>query len=170
PDDAAGAALDAEELVGQELGLAGVPAVGQNDHDRPPVDELWPVPVELGERLADLRPARPVADLGEPTEDLPVGAPAQVVADARETRREREGLDPAEDVLEREEKLEQEPAVEVHRPRDVAEQDEPDLLALPRAGPGSVPGSPPRRARPARRRRSIGRRPGPPRDGPRRSP
>src|SRR3989454_5379233 len=71
--------------------------------------------------------------LGEPTEDLPVGAPAQVVADAREARREREGLDPAEDVLEREEKLEQEPAVEVHRPRDVAEQDEPDLLALPLA-------------------------------------
>src|SRR5207247_753847 len=39
----------------------------------------------------------------------------------------------AEDVLEGEEKLEQEAAVEVHRARDVAEQDEPDLFALPLA-------------------------------------
>src|SRR5436190_12290193 len=133
PDDAAGAAFDAEELPGQELGLARVPAVGQDDHDRAPVHESRPFPVDLGERLADFRPARPVAHLGEPTEDLPVGAPAQMVGDTCEARREGERLDPAEDVLEREEKLEQEAAVQVHRAGYVAEQDEPDLLALPLA-------------------------------------
>src|SRR4030095_3095965 len=59
-----------------------------------------------------------------------VAPPAQSLGDARETRREDERLDPAEDALQREQELEQEAAVEVHRARDVAEQDQPDLLAL----------------------------------------
>src|SRR5256885_11521653 len=49
PDHAAGAALDAKELGGQQLGLAGVPAVGEDDHDRPPVHEPRRFPVERSE-------------------------------------------------------------------------------------------------------------------------
>src|SRR5215470_19510066 len=50
-----------------------------------------------------------------------------------EARGEREGLDPAEHVLQRVEELEQEPAVEVHRARDVAEEDQANFAppALP---------------------------------------
>ena len=71
--------------------------------------------------------------VGQPPQDLAVRASAQELGDAREPRREDERLDPAEDVLEGEQELEQETAVEVHRAGDVAEQDEPDLLALPLA-------------------------------------
>src|SRR6185503_21334449 len=68
-----------------------------------------------------------------------------------ESRGEGEGLDPPEDVLQRVEELEQEPAVEVHRARDVAQQDQPDLappalpppqlddLALHEVGPDAAP-------------------------------
>src|SRR6266478_6466665 len=42
---------------------------------------------------------------------------------------------PPDHVLEGVEELEQEPAVEVHRARDVAEQHEPDLLLLPPTAP-----------------------------------
>src|SRR5262249_62149813 len=65
-----------------------------------------------------------------PRPHLAIGPPAQRLGDAREPRREDERLDSPEDALQREQELQQEAAVEIHRARDVAEQDQPYLLAL----------------------------------------
>src|SRR5215470_17220693 len=53
-----------------------------------------------------------------------------MVGHPRQPRRKCKGLHSLEDVLQREEELEQEAAVEVHRARDVAQQDQPHLAAL----------------------------------------
>src|SRR6059036_1943054 len=71
-----------------------------------------------------------VPHVGQPPQNLALGASAQILGDAREPRREREGLDPAEDALQGEQELEQEAAVEIHRARDVTQQHEANLLAL----------------------------------------
>ena len=74
-----------------------------------------------------------------------------MLRDTRQSRGEREGLHPAEDVLERVQELEQEAAVEIHGARDVAEQHQPHLappalsspqlddLALHEVGPHAAP-------------------------------
>src|SRR5438105_7835393 len=128
PDEPRRAPTDPQELRREDLDVTRVPAVREDDHYRAPVEQVAPLPVEFGERGADPRSARPVPDVREPPQHLPVRSTPQVLGDSRESRREREGLDPAEHVLEGVEKLKQEPAVEIHRARDVAEQHEPDLL------------------------------------------
>src|SRR4030095_14183042 len=74
--------------------------------------------------------ARPVTDVLQPAEDFTIGSRLQILRDPGEVHRERERLHAGEHVLQREEELQQEPAVEIHRARDVAEQHESHLALL----------------------------------------
>ena len=130
PDHAARAALDAQQLRGEDVRVPGVPAVGEDDHDRAAVDQRRPAAIELRERLADPGAPRPVPHRGEPAQHLAIGARPQIVRDPRQPHRERERLHARERGLQREEELQEKPAVEVHRARDVAQEHQADLLAL----------------------------------------
>ena len=96
---------------------------------------LPPPRVELLRGLPDPRPTREVPHLGQPAQGLAIGRTLEMLGDPRESRGEREGLDAAEDVLERVEELEQEAAVEVHGARHVAEQHQAHLAPPPLPSP-----------------------------------
>src|SRR5262249_12849270 len=117
--------------------IARVPAVREHDHDRVAVQEPRPPEVEGAEALADLRSARPLPDVAEPGQGPPVRRVTQILGDPVKPGREDERLHPAEVVLHRIQKLEEQATVEVHRAGHVAEDDELRLLDLPLT-PGEV--------------------------------
>src|SRR5262245_29463220 len=129
PDHPASQSLQRQHLVRQDLGLARVPAVRQQEDDRVTVHEVPPAPIEFLQALADSRAPREVPDIREPSKRRPVRGPLQKLGDPGQTRGEREGLDPAEDVLECVKELEKEACVKVHRTGHITQEHEPHLLA-----------------------------------------
>src|SRR5262245_39253610 len=124
PDQAPGLQLKPACLASEQLGVAAIPAVTEDDHDRAPREPPAPPgAVELPERRADPGSPRPVGDRG--TGLLERSADVAVVerhGRARQPCREGEclGPDPSGDRgLERGEQHAREP---LHRARDVGDQ------------------------------------------------
>ncbi len=81
--------------------------------------------VERLDRLADARPARPVVDRRRhPVERRVDVVTAQQTGDAGQARGEDKRLNASAGVLERVGEIQQQPRVALHRPADVAEQDQ----------------------------------------------
>ena len=81
---------------GELVGVAAVPAVGQDDDDRAAADAPAVLAVERAQRLADARAARPVDDGAGGARQRAVGiAAGELARDARQPRAERERLDAA---------------------------------------------------------------------------
>ncbi len=139
PDEPVAVAAKARRLGRDERRIAAVPAVRHDDDDAArPQRPARPPQVELAERLADSRPARPVADrLGDAGEGAVPVAVAEQPRDAGELRPEHERL--SLDRGRRRERLDepqQQPRVALHRPGDVAQDDD---LARPLHGPPPDP-------------------------------
>jgi len=75
-----------------------------------------PIVAKLPQALADSRASGKVPHVREPSKRRPVRRPLQELRDPGQTGSEREGLDPAEDILERIKKLKKEARVKVHGP------------------------------------------------------
>src|SRR5262249_34325805 len=127
PEQPVRAALQPRDLVAQELRLAAIPPVADDEHDRAPAEHApSPLQVELPERPPDPRSPRPG---GHGARDLPeraVGvAPAHVPRDPGEAGAEDEGLGraarPRGEAVDEEE---EEPRVTLHRSADVGEDDD----------------------------------------------
>src|SRR5579884_996452 len=123
PDQAMGHAVQPGQLPRQELGVASIPAVADQDHDRPVAQHpAGPAPVEVGQRLADPGAPAEVVDLPAHLVQRPIDvAAAQHARDACEAGGEHEGLDvlaAGHGVGEDQEQ----PRVALHGAADVAEQ------------------------------------------------
>src|SRR5262249_26849881 len=107
----------------------------EDQHDGSPIHQVPPAVIELAYRLADSRPARPVAHLGQSAERLFIGWSAEQLGYSGQAGGEGEGLDSPGDVLERIHKLEEGTAGEIHGARDVAEEHQANLPPPPRPAP-----------------------------------
>src|SRR3990172_5705242 len=113
PDQPPGATPDLSKLSLQERRLTRVPAIREDQDDGPSIQQARPVlAIESGQALSDLRSPRPVTHRAEIPERPQIRAAPKVGGDVRQTRAEGERLNAAERVLEREEELEEKPAVE----------------------------------------------------------
>ena len=138
PDDRCAVRAQARHLLRELLRLAAVPAVGEQDHHRAAADPAAVLAVELRDRLADPRAARPVVDRGRGARQRAVGvAAAQLAGDARQPRPEHERLDAGARGDARLHVLQQHPRVRRHRARHVADQHEPPRAAAPARGSGA---------------------------------
>ena len=131
----------------EDCGIAGVPAVAQDDDRGAAIEEARPADAQRLEALADFRPARPstVGTRARALERLAIALPRERIRNAHEPCAERERLDARERVLERVEHLQQESAVQVHRPRHVAERRRARVRRSLRCRRARRIGSPPRR-------------------------
>src|SRR5438270_3846561 len=144
PDEPATAGLDRLQRRSELGGVAGIPTVAEHDDDGAPVHQPGPVGVERGEAGADARPAGPVVHpLREVAQRACEGSLAQGIGDAQERSGKGEALHARYRPLQRIEELQQQTAVEVHRPGNIAKRDDPRPARLApsepqleRLGPG----------------------------------
>ena len=100
PDQTASLQLQPPSLAGKELGIAPVPAVAEDDHDRPAGQAAAsPDPIELAKRRADPGSARPVADsrpgLLQRPADIPIAERgSRAASGSSRRRRPRPGFPP----------------------------------------------------------------------------
>src|SRR5437868_5374582 len=126
PDEPAAAGLDRLQRRSELCGVASVPAVAEHHDDGAPVDKPRPLRVERGEAGADARSAGPVVHpLREVAQGADEGPLAQRFGDAQERSGKGEALHARYRSLQRVEELQQQAAIEVHRPGDVAEGHDP---------------------------------------------
>ena len=133
PDEGVRGSRETCHLARHELGSLALPAVRHDQHHRSARERAPSVGVvELGERGADARAAPPVVDCGAAA--LERGrriATGQLGGEARQRRAEREHLDAGPGADRRVEEQQERARVRVHRPGDVAQDDQlsRDVLA-----------------------------------------
>src|SRR5215208_8158604 len=76
PDQRVSATGETRHLRAELLGVATVPAVREQYHDRAATEAPAVLAVERGERVADARPARPVAGSARSTVERAIGVAA----------------------------------------------------------------------------------------------
>ena len=128
------ASLQPRDLFTQHLGIAAIPAVGDEQHDRPAAQRApHPLLMELANRRADPGAARPVRDSPGDRADRFADAPgAQLHGDAGELGREQKRLDASLPPRERVREVQQHARVAFHRSADVAQEDDGPRTDAPR--------------------------------------
>ena len=136
--------MQAFHFLIQTARALAIQPVGDEQNDRPlPQHAARPLVVELVQRLADARAARPVLDLrrGFLQGDVDV-AIAQGPRHVRQARAEGEAVDPVAVVGDRVHEMQEHPRVAGHRAGDVAQDDQrrrPAARFAPCAAPSALP-------------------------------
>src|SRR5262249_28248345 len=145
PDDAMAALPEAPHLDIEKRGIAGLPAVADQQQRRARLEQAASVqPTERLQALADARTTGEIDDLargvGERSVDV---ADLELAGDAREPGSEDEGLGAPVAVRDAVEELQENTGIELHRAADVGEHDQRAALqlaalAMKRAGDAAV--------------------------------